>query len=161
MGHLRTLKVNSSRQIGEDNQNGEFITFTLLISLEMNSGPLKTQSGHKGTNRESPRRGSLILGQIVRKGIPSIQRCWQKPLLYIYFFLHFFSSFTCVSKKSCSSGSNRSMWKQKLWERNTFLSSRRSWDPKGMRQTTVALSVSVFSYQLALMWVSCRKWTTE
>lgn len=101
MGHLRTLKVNSSRQIGEDNQNGEFITFTLLISLEMNSGPLKTQSGHNGTNRESPRRGSLILAQIVRKGIPSIQRCWQKPLLYIFFsFLHFFFSHSLVSPRN-------------------------------------------------------------
>lgn len=51
MGHLRTVKVNTSRQIGKDKQIGEFITFTPLISPEMNSGLLKIQSGHPGTDK--------------------------------------------------------------------------------------------------------------
>ena len=33
----RALKVNSSSQIGEDDQYGEFITFSPLVSLKMNS----------------------------------------------------------------------------------------------------------------------------
>lgn len=54
-------------------------------------------------------------------------------------------SFTLASKKCCSGGNNRRLQESKFWERGTFLSNWTSCDPKGMKPTSVTLSVCVFS----------------
>ena len=110
----------------------------------MNSGLLKTQSGYQGRGRESSRRSFLILLKESEREFLVLRDTGGN---------HYYDFCCCCSlvpPRDPAVVAVTGACRNQNWEGSTFLSSWRSCDPKGIRQTTVALSVSVFSHHLAL-----------
>lgn len=138
-------KINSRRQIGEEDQNskyqwtgGEFTIFFFSMSPPELNVSWNLEMSIINLDRKSTKRSPLVLTQGAGKGFPNAQRKCGNPTSFSFFFFFFsFSSFSCTLglKQSLavttvvSMGSGRSL---NLRGRGTFLSNWRNYGLKRM-----------------------------